>query len=212
MSSSWLRITISTSLASLERKHNKTSSMRRFSARYTKDRTTMFSDDGRQRPGTVTRPDADELPAQGPRTASDTPRVIRAAFADAAQGRRELVGDADTFSCALDRLFEPLRSADPAYARMLAWMLLSGYKPEDLQDEFPTVRRLVQLVGVEERCNVLLAVLVIYGWQVFADHLLPALGCRVDERGEVLEEIISLVHHLSTNTVSKGGRPQSRPR
>jgi len=70
MSSSWRSTRISTSLESLDRKHNNTSSIVRFNARYTKDRITTLSDDSRQGPGTVAQGYAHKLPGQALRTTS----------------------------------------------------------------------------------------------------------------------------------------------
>ena len=123
--------------------------------------------------------------------------VIRAAFDDAARNGRALVGDATELDAALDRLFEPVRAGETNYPRMLAWMLLSGVKPEDLQDSFPTITRLIELGGAARRCDVLIALLVIYGWPIFGDHLLLALGYEPDERDAVLDQLTTLLHqHL----------------
>jgi AcrR family transcriptional regulator len=123
--------------------------------------------------------------------------LIRAVFVANARAGLDLVGDATSFDAALDRLLDSFREDDPTYARMLAWMLLSGRTPAELQSDFPTITRLVELGGDEERPVLLLALLAMYGWQVFADQLLLALGYAPDDKPVVLDELRGLLHDFS---------------
>src|SRR3954466_13716628 len=69
--------------------------------------------------------------------------LIRAVFADASSQGYARTGDVWSVAEALDRII----TDDSTYARMLAGMLLAGKHPRDLQDEYPTIARLVELGG-----------------------------------------------------------------
>jgi AcrR family transcriptional regulator len=102
--------------------------------------------------------------------------LIRAVFADAAGRGYASAGAAATFDEALERTFTGTFDGDDTYARMLAGVLLAGRHPRELQDEFPTMGRLLELGGPDSRRRLLLTMLVAFGWQVFADFLVDALG------------------------------------
>jgi AcrR family transcriptional regulator len=134
--------------------------------------------------------------------------LIRAVFLANAEAGLGIVGDADSFDVALDRLLDSFREDDPTYARMLAWMLLSGRTPEELQSDFPTIARLVELGGDEERPVLLLALLTMYGWQVFADQLLLALGYAPDDKAAVLDELRRVLRDtVKRPRASRSSRP-----
>jgi AcrR family transcriptional regulator len=122
--------------------------------------------------------------------------LIRAVFRANAEAGLAIVEDAATFDDAFDRLLESFRTGEPSYPRMLAWMLLSGLTPTQLQSEFPTLERLVTLGaerGDDPRPGLLLALLAMYGWQVFADQLLVALGYDAADKPAVLDELTQLL-------------------
>jgi AcrR family transcriptional regulator len=119
--------------------------------------------------------------------------VIRAAFDDAARNGRALVDDADDLPEALRRTIDMVSKGEDGYVRMLAWMLLSQMAPHDLQTEFPTLERLVELGGPDARPTILVTMLVLYGWQVFADQLLVALGYDPSEKDAVSGEVRALL-------------------
>jgi AcrR family transcriptional regulator len=131
--------------------------------------------------------------------------LIRAVFRANAEAGLTIVEDAATFDDAFDRLLDSFRTGEPAYPRMLAWMLLSGLTPRELQSDFPTIERLVALGAGEHagehagerasdpRPGLLLALLAMYGWQVFADQLLVALGYDAGDKPEVLDELTQLL-------------------
>jgi TetR/AcrR family transcriptional regulator, repressor for neighboring sulfatase len=123
--------------------------------------------------------------------------LVRAVFAANAEAGLAIVEQAATFDDAFDRLLESFRTGDATYPRMLAWMLLSGRTPSELQSDFPTLARLVEL-GDEEcagdpRPALLLALLAMYGWQVFADQLLVALDYGPAEKPAVLDRLTQLL-------------------
>jgi TetR/AcrR family transcriptional regulator, repressor for neighboring sulfatase len=127
--------------------------------------------------------------------------LIRAVFRANAEAGLTIVEDAATFDDAFDRLLDSFRTGEPAYPRMLAWMLLSGLTPRELQSDFPTIERLVALGAGEHageraadpRPGLLLALLAMYGWQVFADQLLVALGYDAADKPAVLDELTQLL-------------------
>jgi len=130
--------------------------------------------------------------------------LIRAVFRANAEAGLIIVEDAATFDDAFDRLLDSFRTGEPAYPRMLAWLLLSGLTPRELQSDFPTIERLVALGTTEAgehageraadpRPGLLLALLAMYGWQVFADQLLVALGYDAGDKPEVLDELTQLL-------------------
>jgi AcrR family transcriptional regulator len=121
--------------------------------------------------------------------------LIRAVFADAA-GRGFAAADAAaTFDDALDRTFTDTYAGDDTYARMLAGVLLAGRHPKELQDDFPTMSRLLELGGPESRPRILVAMLMAFGWQVFADFLVDALG--YDSREAAAAELKRALAELS---------------
>jgi AcrR family transcriptional regulator len=115
--------------------------------------------------------------------------LIREAFAAAAQSGLETIGPAETFDDAIDRLITVFRTSDATYPRMLAWMLLSGLAPRALQDDFPTLQRLVELGGPERRHELVLILVAMYGWQVFSDQVLVALGYDAADKPAVLADL-----------------------
>jgi AcrR family transcriptional regulator len=129
--------------------------------------------------------------------------LIRAVFRANAEAGLTIVEDAATFDDAFDRLLGSFRTGEPAYPRMLAWMLLSGLTPRELQSDFPTIERLVALGAdapggggeraADPRPGLLLALLAMYGWQVFADQLLVALGYDAADKPAVLDELTQLL-------------------
>ena len=123
--------------------------------------------------------------------------LIRAVFLDTAQAGLAIVDEADSFDVAFERLIESFRTGEPTYPRMLAWMLLSGRAPTDLQTDFPTIARLVELGDEDRRPVLLLALLAMYGWQVFADQLLVALDYDAAEKPALLDELTALLRELA---------------
>src|SRR4051812_11162450 len=103
--------------------------------------------------------------------------LIRAVFADASAGGSARTADVSSVAEALDRIL----ADDTTYGRMLAGMLLAGKHPRDLQDEYPTINRLVELGGPDSRAVILTTLAASFGWQVFAEFLTEALGYD-DER------------------------------
>jgi AcrR family transcriptional regulator len=113
--------------------------------------------------------------------------LIRAVFADAAGRGRATADAAVTFDDALDRTFADSFDGDDTYTRMLAGVLLAGRHPNDLQDDFPTMSRLLELGGPESRSRILVTMLLAFGWQVFADFLVDALG--YDGRDDAVDDV-----------------------
>jgi len=126
--------------------------------------------------------------------------LIRAVFVANAQAGVALVGEAPSFDAALERVLESFRGDDPTYARMLAWMLLSGRTPTELQSDFPTIARLVELGGDDARPVLLLVLLAMYGWQVFADQLLVALGYAPGDKPAVLDELTTILRRAARSS------------
>jgi AcrR family transcriptional regulator len=121
--------------------------------------------------------------------------LIRAVFADAA-GRGAAAADgATTFDQALGRTFAETVGGDDTYVRMLAGVLLAGRHPKEMQDDFPTMRRLLELGGPESRPRLLVTMLVAFGWQVFADFLVDALG--YDDREQAADDLQRVLVELS---------------
>jgi AcrR family transcriptional regulator len=102
--------------------------------------------------------------------------LIRAVFTDAASRGHAVAEEAATFEEALNRTFTDTFDRDDTYVRMLAGVLLAGRHPKELQDAFPTMSRLIELGGLESRARILVTMLMAFGWQVFADFLVDALG------------------------------------
>lgn len=63
-----------------------------------------------------------------------------------------------------------------AYVRILAWILLSGEEPVRYQGDFPAIGRLVDRAGPERRGEILLTLLVAFGWEIFSAYLSARLG------------------------------------
>ena len=135
--------------------------------------------------------------------------LIRAVFLDNAESGLAIVEDATTFDQAFERLLETFRGGEPTYPRMLAWMLLSGRTPTELQSDFPTISRLVELADPERRPVILLVLVAMYGWQVFADQLLVALDYDPAEKPAVLDELVQLLVDVVTRDRDRSSRPES---
>ena len=139
--------------------------------------------------------------------------LIRAVFLDNAESGLTIVEDAATFDEAFERLLDSFRTGEPTYPRMLAWMLLSGRTPTELQSDFPTIERLVALgagdTPAARRPVILLVLLAMYGWQVFADQLLVALDYDAAEKPAVLDELVQLLVDVVTRDRDRSSRPES---
>src|SRR4051812_32549440 len=98
--------------------------------------------------------------------------LIRAVFADASAQGYSRTATVSSVAEALGRIL----SDDTTYGRMLAGMLLAGKHPRDLQDEYPTIARLVELGGPDSRAVILTTLAAAFGWQVFAEFLTEATG------------------------------------
>ena len=121
--------------------------------------------------------------------------LIRAVFADAAAHGYATAEEATTFDEALARTFAGTVDGDDTYARMLAGVLLAGRHPKELQDEFPTMSRLIELGGPESRRRILITMIIAFGWHVFADFLVDALG--YDSREEAGRDLKEALGELS---------------
>jgi TetR/AcrR family transcriptional regulator, repressor for neighboring sulfatase len=135
--------------------------------------------------------------------------LIRAVFLDNAESGLAIVEGATTFDQAIEALLESFRTGEPTYARMLAWMLLSGRTPTELQSDFPTIARLVELADPDRRPVILLVLLAMYSWQVFADQLLVALDYDAPEKPAVLGELVQLLADVVTRDRDRSSRPES---
>ena len=93
-------------------------------------------------------------------------------FADASAQGYASTTDLSSVADALEQIV----AGDSTYARMLAAMLLAGKHPRDLQDEYPTIRHLVDVGGPESRAIILTTLTAAFGWQVFAEFLTEAVG------------------------------------
>jgi len=133
--------------------------------------------------------------------------LIRAVFLDTARAGLAIVEEAQSFDDAFDRLLDSFRTGEPTYPRMLAWMLLSGRAPTDLQTDFPTLARLVELGDADRRPVLLLALLAMYGWQVFADQLLVALDYDAAEKPAALDALTALLRDVATGSTAIPDRP-----
>lgn len=90
-----------------------------------------------------------------------------------------------------------LRSRGEPYTPALARALLDGADPRALQDEFPIMRRLVELVAqehdgtdvLEARIAVAAVAALLLGWQLFEPFLLAATGIT-EHSGDALEQLL----------------------
>jgi AcrR family transcriptional regulator len=121
--------------------------------------------------------------------------LIRDVFEQSAERGRERIASATTFGDALDRLLQTAAVGDHSYSRMLTLMLLAGADPRELQDDHPTIARLVELGGPERRPLVLLALLTTFGWPIFKEHLAPVLGYKSTDAA--FADLASLLRQMS---------------
>ena len=121
--------------------------------------------------------------------------LIRAVFADAAAAGYARALDTSSLQEALAQTIDSIVTADTTYARMLAGMLLAGKRPSDLQDEYPTIRRLVDMGGPDERAIILTTLLAVFGWHVFAEFLTDALG--YDDEASAAADLSRVLHQLA---------------
>jgi AcrR family transcriptional regulator len=126
--------------------------------------------------------------------------LILAVFTQAAEAGRERFASAQRFDEGIETLLHSA-AGDDAYSRMLALMLLAGADPHDLQHEFPTIARLIELgEGDDARAVVLLAALATLAWPIFRDHLTLAAG--YDSADDALAELAELVQRVATKQQS----------
>jgi AcrR family transcriptional regulator len=127
-------------------------------------------------------------------------QLIRAVFADVAERGFAKIEAAETFDEALACIFAGALDREDTYARMLAGALLAGRQPSELQNEFPTIRRLVDLGGADSRGRILLAMLVVFGWHVFADFLVDAIG--YENRNDAASDVSALLKQLESPAIT----------
>ncbi len=101
------------------------------------------------------------------------------------------------------RLFQSVRERD-IYWRLLARTMLDGLPVDRLQHTFPTMSRVLELVGQmqakgrgvpgeDPRTVAAMAGAVAFGWLVFEPWLLAATGFSEDDRDKVGRDVIRLV-------------------
>jgi AcrR family transcriptional regulator len=102
--------------------------------------------------------------------------LIRAVFSEAAESGQAHMADVTTFEDAFRRYLQLVLDGDMAYVRIVAGQLLAGKHIHELQTDFPTVAKLLELAGEDRRPLVLLAVLATNGWQMFSELATSATG------------------------------------
>jgi AcrR family transcriptional regulator len=106
-----------------------------------------------------------------------------------------------------------LRGEGNAYARMVAWALISGVDPDDFARPSPTIAALLEHAArveraagdaatVDDRMAVAAALTLVLGWQVFEPFITRAAGLddmTVDERAVQLGRLVDtmVTHALS---------------
>lgn len=129
--------------------------------------------------------------------------LLGAVLQHATRRGAEVVGHARDAQDAVLAVFR-LRSRGEPYTPALARALLDGADPRALQDEFPIMTRLVDLVVAERdttdvldaRVAVAAVAALLLGWQLFEPFLFAATGITEGDREPVEEALASLATRL----------------
>jgi AcrR family transcriptional regulator len=84
------------------------------------------------------------------------------------------------------------------YVRIVTWLLLSGEDLTHLQSVFPVLAHLAGQAGSDEHLvDLLTAMALLYGWQVFGEQLVAGAGRPDLDPGLVRERLGRAVHVLA---------------
>ena len=106
-----------------------------------------------------------------------------------------------------------LRGQGSAYARMVAWALISGVDPDDFAGPSPTIAALLEHAGrieraghagpiADDRMVVAAALTLVLGWQVFEPFIVRAAGLDALPAAERAAQLGRLVDTLVTSALS----------
>jgi AcrR family transcriptional regulator len=109
-----------------------------------------------------------------------------------------------SFDEALELLLADTPTGNPGsneYARIVAWLLLTGENPRDYQKEF-SLPGVAELAGPQRRGLLLLLLTAIFGWGIFGSHLSSLVG---------YESPTSAAKDFTTALQAIASAPQSQP-
>ncbi len=84
------------------------------------------------------------------------------------------------------------------YARIIAWMLLTGEDPRKYQKKFTFVPHAAELAGPGRRGLLLVTVMCTFGWYIFGRHLSTLVGYESDQ--EAIEDLAQILRQFLAST------------
>jgi len=142
--------------------------------------------------------------------------VLRAVLEQAAREMAAVVETLPTVHAGLDALLTASVERE-MYWRALARAILDGENPQVLQRDFPTIRQLIALLQKERHqagpdaeahspssldARVVIGTLsaLMLGWVVFEPYLLRATGLEKDDRKQIREQVVQMLHMMIDGT------------
>lgn len=144
--------------------------------------------------------------------------MLRAVLTRAAQEMATVAAAASDSRTGIARLFAASVEHE-MYWRALARAILDGEDPRALQQEFPTIQRLIELLHAEQQplrrstprpsspsldARVVVGTLsaLILGWLVFEPYLLAATGLIEHDREEVRQQVVQMLQSMVDRTLA----------
>jgi len=148
--------------------------------------------------------------------------VLRAVLERAAYEMSAVAAEITDSQTGMAQLFAASAERAP-YWRALARTILDGENPRNLQRDFPTIRRMIELLQTEQRqsrksseqhrprspfdARVVVGTTsaLLLGWLVFEPYLLTAIGLDQDDREKVREQVVRMLQVINAQEVRTKG-------
>ncbi len=123
---------------------------------------------------------------------------------------RDEIGGTDNFTEAITNALAALKKKD-IYWRVMAYTLLENKDERNIQEEFPFIKRMVELAFKEQKKkslpkgiapgHIVAGITALgLGMQVFERYILPATGLETDSAEDVLKILFLWMHEMFMNS------------